>query len=340
MSIQDSSSTSQEINFDFEELIEENFPHKCGIPKDLINQNNNYFNASIHCLTSIRTLSKDLKDEKNIPYINLVNKLYTIPSNKNDIIEYIDELKKYIFETNKYNNKDADPRKLIGFILSDLKDNNISLDSICFKFEKICNICKKNFYYVDKDFINEFYIKFDIPQILKYSNERKNSKITIYDCFNYYFETLMNNQNALYCNVCEEKAIITLKNLPKNIFIFIDYGNNKNCNFENSAYEFDENFNFKNINFKFNNFIKDKDKYKEYFLSSLIVCKNIDTNFETFYTLSRGNEKSKYIIYNGNEVREKLNVINYIKKDKIDFTNQRESYPFILVYTCLEKNNI
>lgn len=329
-----SNQKSDQISLDFNEEASLKFPHKCGFIKDISQNNNNFFIASIHCLTNIKYLSEYMKDKNcQNPYIKLINSIILESKEiNNDLLNYKD----YIYARH-YKKQDTDPRILINFILSkDFKKDNILPDFLCIKFLKTCDECKNTSECDELDKIDNLNIKFNIPEIIKYNKEKKIDKITIYNCLDYYFENTIKNKKYIYCSNCKDKKnhIIKIQKLPDVLFIFIDYGDNKNCHFENSSYEYEE-----IIDFQKYDFLEDK-RNNKYFLSSLITCKNIGDYFETFYTFAREDKDSKYVIYNGNDVRENLNVKNKIKKDKIDFTNKKESYPFVLVYTNLnEKEN-
>ena len=117
---------------------------------------------------------------------------------------------------------------------------------------------------------------------------------------------------------------MNITKLPPVLIIFINYGD-KNAEIENS-YKFDEIINLKTLN----------EEYKEYFLSSIIACKNIGTYFELFYTFSRLDEHSNYTMYNGSEVRYDIKVKNKLEKQKIDLKDTKQSWPWVLIY-C-EKN--
>ena len=343
--------------------IEFNFPHKYGFLKDLMENTNNFFNASIHCLTNIVTLStfiinseqnidtnnknseykyKDYnllfnelaekEEEKKLEECEIIqenqeNKEDKIKEKKGKINKLLINLKHYLIDKKNYQYKvDNDPRKLIEFILKDIVE--LLPNEMKTKIQINCKICKRKKepnYYLN-------IVRFDIPEIIqnkKNFNQNNNiiqkDKITIYDCFDYYLNSL-NNKNDLNCDCCIDKNIdLSIKELPDIITIFVYYGNDKNICYENS-YEFDENINFKNYKFLENN-------DKEYFLSSIVACKNLGTYFELFYTFARGDEYSKYILYNGLEVRSNLGVKNKLIKTKINLKDKKQSWPFVLIYT-------
>ena len=321
-----------ELSQDFNDYIDDIklIPHKIGFAKDYVEKNihnknidnNNCFNASLHCLTNITILSKFIlkQNYKENKYIDLISKLEEdkdINQKKEYINDCLQDLREYLKEK-KYKFKEKgneDPRKLIEFLLNDLPQNSLP-NEIKSIFLKKCNSCK----YINGN-LELNIIKFDIPEIIKNNN---NKQLKIYDCFDFYFK-------SLNCDKCHHKNIdITIK-LPKIIIIFIDYGKDNNC-FYDISYEFDENIKFGN-----DKFLKDEDKNNQYFLYSIIVGKNIGTEFELFYTFALEDyKKNKYILYNGNEFHSKHKVSKYLKKKEIDFKNKKESFPFVLVY--IEKN--
>lgn len=178
---------SLQLEFDCNENIDniKSLPHKVRFEKDF--NNNNFFNASLHCLTNIEILSKCIlkKDSKGNKYIELISSLEDKDSNqnKNYINDCIKQLEQYIkekkYDLNKKDNED--PRKLIEFILKDLLNEYLpnELNSI---FQKKCNLCNNI-----NDNLELNIIKFNIPEIIKNNN---NKKLTILDCFNFYFKSL------------------------------------------------------------------------------------------------------------------------------------------------------
>ena len=339
---------------DFDEENKKIFPHHTGFPKDLFNHSNNFFNAALHCLTNIYDLTYQIKDivEKKYPYIKLLNKI--IVMNVEEKEEQKEEQKEKQKEKLKYclknlkqyiipiidieNEKDGndDPKKLILLLLQDLHDNNILPEFMMTKYEKVCTICNivSELDFLDVINISKMYFNFDIPKILEYTHEQKIEVFSIYDCFQYYFDSIMKIEKNLECTQChkETKQKIRINKLPDILFIFINYNEkDKNCYFDNSAYKFDE-----NINFKKYNFLSEDDRKKKYFLYSIIACKNIGTDFELYYTFSRKDENSKYIIYNGSDIREGLNIKNKMEKDKIDLRDKKQSWPCVLVYKRIQ----
>ena len=315
---------------DFYDEFNNNYPHKIGFKKDFKLDINNYFNASLHCLTNIYSLSYFLLkyEEEDEYYIPLFSTCYgdidkeEIPK---EINNNLNSLKNHIFEELNYNKTDYNPKNLIYFILNDLKNNKLLPDSVIYNFQYKCDNCQN----ISKN--NELkFIEFNIPKIIEFYD--KKNKITIYDCFHYYFKSILNIENSyLFCEKCHKRKFeVILKSLQKDLIIFIDYGEKKEFNM---SYEFDEIINFKDFTF-----LNKEDRNKEFFLSTLIACKNMGNYFETFYTMARNNENTKYNIYNGIDVRPNIKVSNKLKKEKIDLTNIKESWPVVLVYSDKNKD--
>ena len=347
-------SNSESINsipeiIDFDEDIKKIFPHHTGFPKDLSNHSNNYFNATFHCLTNIYDLTSQILDAKNKngnenPYISLINKIVVgfsenTKEEKERFKYLLGNLKQYIIPDSR-NEKagNDDPRKLIPLFLKDLKNNEILPEIMMIKNEKICSICKTVTQldeFLDVIDINNMYIKFDIPKILEYTHEKKIEVFSIEDCFQSYFESIKQIKKNLECTQCHEETSQTIRihKLPDILFIFIYYNeNDKNCFFDNSAYKFEEKINFKKFDF-----LSEDDRKKEYFLYSLIACKNVGTDFELYYTFSRKDENSKYYIYNGSDIRKDLNIKNKMEKSKIDLRDKKQSWPCVLVYKSIQQ---
>ena len=345
----ESKSSLSEIIFDFNEEIQKIFPHDTGFPKDLSKHSNNYFNAAFHCLTNIYDLTYQIldsfnKDGTENPYIKIINKIIIMnkeskKEEKDRFKYYLEDLKKYIIPDIR-NDKagNDDPRKLIPLFLKDLQNNDILPEFMLIKYEKTCTICKtvnELDEFLDVVNISNMYIKFDIPKILEYTHEKKIEVFSIYDCFQYYFESTNKITKSLECTQCHNETDQTIKisNLPDILFIFIYYDEkDKNCYFENSAYKFEE-----IINFKKYDFLSEDDRKKEYFLYSMIACKNVGTDFELYYTFSRKDENSKYNIYNGMDVRKGLNIRNKMEKEKIDLRDKKQSWPCVLVYKSIKE---
>ena len=332
--LNENSGKSLELGEDFKENCDINFSlPNIGFKKDL--ESNNFLNSSIQCLTNIKMLSEfmlfntdyvkkpnevDNNNMNRFNYCKIINNLIVnLYGNNEDMHNNINislnELKKCISDKRKYNydNKDNhNPKELIKFLLKEFNDINLLPKEIKIIFTKNCS-CKENLE-IDDLCIMEF----DIMEMTRYYNI--NRKLTIYDCFDYYFKSL-NNKKIFKCEVCK-KVNVSVKKLPSILMIFINYGFDKNGCCEN-GYEFEEIIHLKDFN-------------KEYFLSGMIACKNIGTYFELFYTFSRLDKNSNYTIYNGSEVRKNLKITNKLKKPKIDLKDKKQSWPFVLIY--IDKN--
>ena len=326
---------------DYNEEYEKKFPHHIGFPKDLIRHSNNFFNAALHCLTNIYDLTDQIIDvsAEKYPYIKLLNGIVK-NVDKEKIRSYLENLKRHIIPNiDNENEKDGnhDPRKLISLLLRNLQNGNILPEFMLAKYDKICTICNivtEIDESLDKVDIYKTYFKFDIQKILEYTHKKKIEVFTIYDCFQYYIDSIIKIEKSIECTQChkETKQKIRINKLPDILFIFIYYSKiNKNCYFDNSAYKFDE-----NINFEKYNFLSEDDRKKKYFLYSMIACKNVGTEFELYYTFARKDENSKYNIYNGSDIRKGLNIKNKMEKDKIDLRDKKQSWPCILVYKRIQ----
>ena len=286
------------------------------------------------------------KDGSNNPFISLLNEIFV--GNKDDkrkekeiIKSCLGVIKNYIFPDSKWEKDyNYDPRNLIPLVFKDLEKNEILLEEILIRFEKICSICNTVTQldeYLDEININNKYIQFDIPKIIEFASEKKIVKFTIYDCFEYYFESLKKIEKGLECSQChkETNQAIRIKKLPNILFIFLYYNEkDKNCHFENSAYKFEENIDFE----KFNCISKENEKTK-FVLNTLIAYKkSVGTDSEIFYTFAKINNEENdennrnYIIYNGTDIRKGLSIRNKMEKDKIDFRDKEQSWPYVLVY--------
>ena len=301
-----SKSNNTQLSISFKEDFDNKFYiSKIGFKKDL--ESNNYFNATIQCLINIKVLCDEIvvvsyEKIKNNLLKNLHDLIIALTNNNiEEVNENLTKLNVSLLNMNPvFRNKDShDSKILLKYILEECDKENLIKDNIKIEFSKNCS-CEE---------IKTNIIEFDIKNIIKFNNNRI---LTIDDCFNYY----------LKCQKCKKKVNIT--KLPPVLIIFINYGD-KNAEIENS-YKFDEIINLKTLN----------EEYKEYFLSSIIACKNIGTYFELFYTFSRLDEHSNYTMYNGSEVRYDIKVKNKLEKQKIDLKDRKQSWPWVLIY-C-EKN--
>ena len=155
-----------------------NIPHRFGFSKDLEKNTNNFFNASIHCLTNIKTLSitiinsrqnLDNKNSEYKEYNELFNKIGENEEQKNqeeqedqenifknkieNINNLVKNLEKNLIDNKKYQYEtDNDPRKLIEFILKDIK--TLLPKEMKTKIQIKCNECGKTY---EPNYIHEMY---------------------------------------------------------------------------------------------------------------------------------------------------------------------------------------
>ena len=319
----------EELSLSFNNLVDKdlNLFFTFGFEIDLESPNNNYFNSSINCLINIKTLSNFLLQQPaNNSYIDLIAQMKIekdknkTEQNLNLIKEKFITLKNQIFNKTK-NIKNQNPRQLIEFLIKSIdKDIGIPLEMKT-KFNKICSVCP------EKLQIQLNLFNFNIPEIIKHIKDNNIKKITLNECFDYYFNSL-NKDRIFICDNCNSKNIkVSINKLPDILIIFIDYGKDKNICYD-IPFKFEEEIDFNNFNY-----LSNEDKKRKYFLSSIIACKNIGTYFEIFFTFSRMEMGNKnYVLYNGSEVRQNLGVNYILNKPNINFKNKKESYPFVLVY--------
>jgi hypothetical protein len=329
-------SLSLEISEDFDDKIRNRIPHDIGFSKDPEINNKNIFIASLHLLTNINSLYKyllSLIDKNENVFIQLCNYIQdegikiNVNENKNEksLEKIMKELKDHVFESPKYDKKIDEPKKFIIDLLKDLKESEILPDSIVYNFQYKCDNCKIIF----SDELK--FIEFNIPEIINYY-QNKTDTITIYDCLYFFFNSLKKDNSSfinssLFCEKCRGRKLeVFLRQLPENLIIFINYGK-KPKNYDLS-FEFDEEISFKGFDF-----LNEEDKKKEFFLSSLMACKNMGSHLEIYYTYARRDEKSMYKIYNGRDVRDNMKVTNKLKKEKMHFNSYKESWPVVLVFT-------
>ena len=338
-------SETLEISEDFSDKCDNRIPHDIGFSKDREINNKNIFIASLHLLTNINSLYKyllSLIDKNENVYIQLCNYIQDNPKkkNKSEILkeksfeeimkekrleEIMKELESHVLTSLNYDKKTDDPKKFIIYLLKDLNDSGILSDSIVYNFQYKCDNCKNIFSHELK------FIEFNIPEIINYYQNKTNT-ITIYDCLYFFFNSLKKDNSSfidssLFCEKCRgRKFEVFLRQLPKNLIIFIDYG--KQLKNYDLSFQFDEEISFGGFDF-----LNEEDKKKEFFLSSLMACKNMGSHLEIYYTYARKDENSLYNIYNGSDVRDNMKVTNKLNKEKMCFKNYKESWPVVLVFT-------
>ena len=124
--------------------------------------------------------------------------------------------------------------------------------------------------------------------------------------------------------------------LPETLIFVIFFGKERaDDNFENCKYIFDEILDLNQPEYK--DLLGPEIKYKNYFLSSLIVCKFPQDDKQFFYTYCRKEKDSKYNIYNCKEskVRTNQEIKRGLKKLEKSELGDTTSYPFILVYNAI-----
>jgi hypothetical protein len=293
--------------------------------------NKNFFIASLHLLTNINSLLYLVKINEADIYNNIYIPLWSgiFKDNKNfedneNIKGEIIALNNRVFNALNYDKNDDEPKKLIIKLLEDMQKYKLLPDTIIYNFEYKCEKCNNI-----KGNNKLKFIEFNIPEIIENTINpiNKISTISIDDCLKYYFDSLNKNNSSLFCEKCKGKKFeVIIKKLPKDLIIFIDYG--KELKDYDLSLKFNEEINFKNFDI-----LNEEDKNREYFLSSLIVSKNMGSYLEIYYTYARKDEESLYNIYNGSDVRDNMKVTNKLNKEKICLKNYKESWPVVLVFT-------
>ena len=293
------------------------YPYKIGFNRIDIDEIN-YINSIIVCLSNLSSLNeKILKSGPDNDYINLISSL---AAKDNSYDEKIGNLRSDIVDYNsRGKNKPERNEKIIFITIKYLLENYITkiqgtCDLIYEKYKKTCTICKTIDSYED---IN---IKFNFQNIIQQnlSKLEETKKITIEDCFTYYFNQIKNEKFNLSCKKCKkiQEHQLKLDKLPEILFCFLEYGQN----------------------FKYGYSIKEEiyleDIKKKYILSSFIVCEQFGEVHELYYSIVKDN--SNYILYDGLKILENVNITGILEKDKIDVGEQ---IPFLLIYTEYNDNN-
>ena len=321
-----------------DENPEMKIPHEKGFSKDIVYNENNAFISSLHLLTNLHSLVSYFYNvvETNLYSPLFHNIFFYEKCNVQEIKQNLEKIANYIFQENKLM-PNKNPKSIISFILKDIvkiklkyinqenqKKEHFNVPFFC-DFQYKC--CCEN----TTDIKNFMFIELDIPTIIKNLGDNE-KKITIYDCFNFFFDSL-ENKGSLFCEKCHNFFLCDLKKsqIQRHLIIFIDYGKEK-TNYDLS-FEINEEIDFKDYK-KLN----EKDREKQFFLSSFIACKNMGFNFEVYYTFARNNENTEYSMYNGMDVRPNIKVSNKLKKEKMDFKNRKESWPVVLVFTDKDKS--
>lgn len=363
---------SQEIS-DFEDTL--NLPHQIGL-KEIKENKNNFINATIHCLTNnknfMRQASSYAKSFKKYPiFFDLISSIinyliYKDESEKEKIKEYQKRFANLIISHDGIikDKSNHEPRVLIDCIFNlFMEDDNYeeqkSKCNILFEHTEksiieinsfslnISNLETKDYepnqykLYLKKirgcKNINclkkaDFYKSFKTLHFKLYYNENK--VYTLKDCF----EDFIKKENeeidyiCPYCNkvVYKVNSDSSFYFLPNDIIIFIYYEDGYSC--QDFYYKFDEKLNFSEFNF-----INDKFKNREYFLSSIIACKfPKKEKKEKFYTICRKDDKSNYLAYDSTFINKDLKCIDdKIIKLKNEDLKEKRGFPYVLIYTYL-----
>ena len=365
----DDNSTSQNISQDMTDKLEldSNIPHKMKLLNPNIKSyyNNNFINATIHCLTNIKGFIRDIYSSANVVengqiFYNMITSIYEDIKEKKE--KYDPEsfhkqilIKLHIFEDKTlreprvlieyiFNNLLIVDREIYSEVLSYVDSSNIQLNSFSLN---ISNLEKKNFepdktkYNIKKIRIcsnqdckaeSYFYKAF---KLLKFYLNDKNKEYSIYDCF---LDFLKNEskKTEYKCSHCSKNSDSESKTsfffLPDYLILLIYYGKDNNC--QDFYYKIED-----ELDFTDKDYIDAKIPNKKYILWSIIFCKfPKEEEKEIFYTYVI--KDKNYIVYNNNDIREheiKSNGIKHLKKLKTSDFNKERSFPYVLIYTAIKK---
>ena len=344
--------------------LENNIPHKLKLIQS-IEDKNKFINATIHCLTNIKSFVRHVNllgitNKIGKIFYDMIILIYCDIKEKKE--EYNpEEFCKQILDLRFFEEKsNKDPRVLIEYIFNNLfienienqnnisnyifigmRDNNSIIDLNSFS-QNISNIESKKLELDEYKYIlkkertcskckkkSDFY---KASSIFKFILDDTQKEYSTYDCF----ENFLNKENVQVeytCQHCSNNTSSISESsfyyLPESLIIFIYYGNGeKPC--EDFYYKFEEKIEFtKNID--------EKVKNKKYFLSSIIVCKYPKKEKEFFYTYAiKNDEKPSYIVYNCKDVRDVNDIKTKICKLQEAQNDDKRSFPYILVYTKIE----
>ena len=358
---------------DFDDQFE--LPHKLKLQ---LNIENNFFNATIHCLTNIRSFwtliynkTNKIQDYNQTSFYEFIN----------SISNYIQrKAEKEIFETEKYYNsilsnlnllKDKsnhDPRLFIDCIFNYFLEEKIEIKKENENKSKILDT-SKNYIEIKSFSLNisnldpKKYEPSKYKIILKKTKICKNKKCgkesEFYNFFSFLHLCLNYNKEKIYTIYDCLKNYLNKDNEEME---YICPSCNKMSKFESisSFYmlpnfliifihygdEKDKNI-YQDFYYKFEEIIdfskieivNSNIKNKKYILSSMIVCKHPKDEEELFYTYCRKDNEPNFWIYNSLDIRgNHKNINNKIIKLKDEQLNKNRSFPYVLVYTEFDNN--
>ena len=239
------------------------------------------------------------------------------------------------------------PNNALGSNVNERLSCNVDLDmSLMRSFDWTDNqqdLDNDEYNIIIKKISNENKSKYGIYNYIKLYLSEEKKVYTLEQCLEDY---LKGSDAPLLTNVSFPNKIIfsdidkkLYYKFPKSIIIFIYY--KKNDKDEENPLNYFYNFS-ESLNLSKANFVDEDIQFKEYFLSSLIVCKFPKIEERKFYyTYCRKNKESNYIIYNSKDkdirdIKEKFKFVqNILKKEKIEKENSSKSYPYVLIYTAV-----
>ena len=267
-----------------------------------------------------------MSDGKNINSLNLDNLKQFICNNQNNyqpntLISFLYfKLNEELSQENHNNNNNIinynSNKTNLLYELYKCKSNikkSIILDNFCFEFIKIykCNCCK--LYTYDCTLFNS--IHFSLEKTWKYKvNKEKNgfaSSINIYDCFNFYFNTLF----TYLCNSCNNagNSLNKMYSLPDFLTIILLRKNN----FENDV-EFSIDYNIDIKNCLYNSDIRQENT--KYQLIG-VVSYYIEQKGNYHGSLFKSFKDNNWYFYNGSIVK----IVD-------DIYEMDKGIPYILLY--------
>lgn len=313
-----------------------NLVHKLGFTLDekyTKKNKNNFLMATLHFLTNINFFQNFTK-EKNIGeniLFNAFKELFEkINSNNNEKVCSIDNFADIIF--NKIKDKaNYNPKFLINTLLTEFnlffskEFNDASISNNFFITIQDIKKCKKCKNYIEEKKEEKKFLIYNIYDLYKNKKENYN----IYDCFESYLKQ-KNNEIDLECKNCKEKTKHEIKtifnNLPNNLIIFVDYG-------QDNTFKFEGEFTF-NEELEFNNeYVETKFQNTKYYLSSIIIANHIMKKNENYHTFCRGEKDDNYFCYNGEFVHEVVKIDGKMQKNNIDLNEKKERFIYALLYS-------
>ena len=333
--------------------MEDDIKYKIGLKSENKNYKNNFISSTLHCLININILSNFIikltndESQKNpllAKYKELLNNLEDFKKKNNKEPCSIGVFEAFLFSKKEFKEKDKyNPQYLLNylitefnFVLSSEFKNTLISDNFYTTIETIkkCQKCDNFIEDKKKDYA---FLYFDLHQNILLNNN-KEIKYNIYDCLKSYVKT-EKNENNINCKYCGKDITPTTKilfqKLPKHLIIYVNYG--KDINFklnDNISIIFDKELDFSKIEK-----VEENYKKRKYYLSSLISIKEIMREKEYFYTFCISKEKNKpkykYFCYNADDVHEVNSIENNVDNIKINFSDKKERFPSILIYTNL-----